>query len=325
MFSCLLNILISLFCPEPVPGKGNNLFANTKWKSRLSLAKEEEKFNMKNITSTGTFLIILLIISCSAWSQTTLRFGVGYMFPLDEGELNPYLNSMTYNPSIMPEVHNSWGNGGAFGATIDHQFDKYVDLEFGARYRYGASINYNDTISGLTNVANDHLRMFVFSLGADYDFNYSTTFVPYIGTGVNVGVDDKVINTETSSDVFGNTTAFNSKLTCAPVFGGYFELGTKYSLTSTCFFFIELRFDFLSLTPQNLYYNTVTQNGSDITNTLLPYQQQINYVKNVSTYTFSQLQPEEAIAQSIAASSWGFNVGIAFKIKSATKASSKKQ
>jgi len=274
---------------------------------------------MKTATSTGTFIIVaLILLSCSAWSQTTLRFGVGYMFPLDEGELNPYLNSMTYNPSITPEVHGSWGKGGSFGAMIDHQFDKYFDLEFCARYRYGSSVNYNDTVSGLTNVADDHFRMFVFSLGPVYDFNYSKSFVPYIGTGVNVGLDDKIINTETSSDIFGNTTVFNSKLTCAPVFGGYVELGVKYNLSSTCSFFLEARFDFLSLTPQNLYVNTVTQNGSNITNTLMPYQQQTNYVKSIAPNSFSQLEPLEVVAQAIPASSWGFNIGLAFKLEKET-------
>ncbi len=287
------------------------------------MVKEEENFNMKKSTSAITILIFLLIIiSRSAWSQTTLRVGAGYMFSLDGGELSPYLNSMTYNPSITPEVHGSWGKGGAFGAAVDHKFNTYFDLELGARYRYGSSINYNDTIGALTNVSNDHLRMFVFSLGAVYDFNYSTTFVPYIGTGVNIGVDDEIINVETSSDIYGNTTIFNSSLTCAPTFGGYFEFGAKYNLSSSFSFFFELRFDFLSLTPQKLYVNTVTQNGTDITYTLLPFQQETNYVKSISTDIFSQLQPVEEIAQSIPASSWGFNAGVAFKFGSGT--SSKK-
>jgi hypothetical protein len=268
---------------------------------------------MKKIAFSVFFIIFFLsTVSHSAWCQSSLLFEGGYMFPLAGGLLNPYLNSMTTNPDRTPNIYGSWGKGVVFGVEFDHKFTKYIDLELGATYRYGSSINYSDTIGGLTNVANDRLHFFEFSIGDVYDFRCTGSFVPYLGSGATFAVDDNISIEETSNDTYGNTTIFNSSLTCEPAFGAYGKIGAIYHLSSTFLFFGEIRIDVLSLTPKELFTNSVTQNGNNITNTLMPYQQETEYLKSISPHVFSQFQPLEEIAQPLPTSSWGINMGIVF-------------
>jgi hypothetical protein len=86
---------------------------------------------MKKIARTIFFIIFVLVnINYSAWSQSSLLFQGGYMFPLAGGLLNPYLNSMTTNPDITPNIYGSWGKGVAFGVEFDHKFTKCINLEW---------------------------------------------------------------------------------------------------------------------------------------------------------------------------------------------------
>ena len=277
------------------------------------MVKDAFGLYMKKIAPVIFFILIFTAVNNSLLAQASLHFNVGYLFPLFGSELNPYNSSITGITSS--DIHSSWGKGGSFGASVDYKFNKYLDLEIGATYRYGSTVSYNDTIGGLTNSTSDHLRLFVFSLGDIYNFKCHKSITPYLGAGMILGVDDDVIIAETSNDDFGNSTIFNSKLTCSPAFGAYGKFGINFQLSPGFSFFSELSASVLSITPENLSVSSVNQNGTDITNTLMPYQQETEYSKTTSNQPFTQLQPNKEMTQSIPASSWGISIGIVFSLR----------